>query len=143
MKKSLIFLLLILSLSGCLKTEDIIPSEDYGTWDGNYIYYDNYRSKTTGEDEELLFETIQYDDLKYQIESFCDIKFHNNHIYYLANGFNPENNELTYFIIIYSFDELSVFSDESDEVDFSFFSSCFISKNANFFPGNSFFPASS
>ena len=104
MKKSLIIILLILSLSGCLKTEDIIPEEDYGAWDGNYIYYDNYRSKTTGEDEEPLFETIKYDNLEYQIESFCDIKFYNNHIYYLVNGFNPGNNELNYFIIIYSFD---------------------------------------
>ena len=104
MKKSLIIILLILSLSGCLKTEDIIPEEDYGAWDGNYIYYDNYRSKTTGEDEETLFETIKYDNLEYQIESFCDIKFYNNHIYYLVNGFNPGNNELNYFIIVYSFD---------------------------------------
>ena len=104
MKKSLIIILLILSLSGCLKTEDIIPEEDYGAWDGNYIYYDNYRSKTTGEDEEQLFETIKYDNLEYQIESFCDIKFYNNHIYYLVNGFNPGNNELNYFIIVYSFD---------------------------------------
>ena len=96
MKKSLIIILLILSLSGCLKTEDIIPEEDYGAWDGNYIYYDNYRSKTTGEDEEPLFETIKYDNLEYQIESFCDIKFYNNHIYYLVNGFNPGNNELNY-----------------------------------------------
>ena len=51
------------SLVGCDSYEDFIPlEEDYGLWDGYYIYYGNVKCKTTGEDEQTLVNEIYYND---------------------------------------------------------------------------------
>ena len=64
MKKILSFIsifLILFVLCSCTKYEDLVPnSDDYASWDGLYIYKGNYRSKTTGEDEERLIKNINY-----------------------------------------------------------------------------------
>ncbi|MDD4292151.1 MAG: hypothetical protein PHX51_07980 [Clostridia bacterium] len=52
-----LFLLAVLTLSACNTLEDIAPTS-YGEWEGNYIYKGNSRSKTTGEDYEILVTSI-------------------------------------------------------------------------------------
>ena len=49
--------LAITTFSGCEQVSDFIP-EAYGEWDGNYVYRENYRSKTTGEDGEVLVSEV-------------------------------------------------------------------------------------
>ena len=49
----------------------LIPDEnEYGKWDGNYIYYGTNKCKTTGEDEECFIKEIIYEDEKYVIKDF-------------------------------------------------------------------------
>ena len=48
--------------------EDILPSlEEYGEWDGNYMYRGNVRVKTSGEDEQLLIPEITYNGAVYPL----------------------------------------------------------------------------
>ena len=82
MKKILYFLTLLVlgfSLVSCKAThlEDIIPLEsDYADWDGNYIYFDRYRCKTDGSDEEVLFNEIIYLDDVYEVIEVIDYLFY-------------------------------------------------------------------
>ena len=84
-KRILLILLLLLFLTSCDKLENIIPDEPFGEWEGNYIYYHNYRSKTTGEDAEILFNEFTINDEKYTVEQFFDVQYHNNSIYYITH----------------------------------------------------------
>ena len=59
------------ALVGCASIEEIAP-EEYGDWDGNYIYRDNTRSKTTGEDDEYLVESVTLDGVDYKVQATQD-----------------------------------------------------------------------
>lgn len=49
----------------------LIPDEnEYGNWDGNYIYYGTNKCKTTGEDEECFIKEIIYEDEAYVIKDY-------------------------------------------------------------------------
>ena len=71
MKK--VFLLILFSFiffTSCERVwyEDLVPSEsEYASWDGNYFYYGNYRSKSTGMDEEQLVSEVVIDEKKYKV----------------------------------------------------------------------------
>jgi len=61
--------LAITTFSGCKNVYDYKP-ESYGEWEGNYIYKGNYRSKTTGEDGEVLVSEVVYEGNTYQVEAY-------------------------------------------------------------------------
>ena len=50
LKKIILGLIIVISsfyLISCANLEDIIPNEtEYGNWDGNYFYFENYKCKT-------------------------------------------------------------------------------------------------
>ena len=57
MKKSIFLLgvILLLALTSCIRSlEELVPKDGYQEWDGKYFYYGNYKSKSTGEDEENI-----------------------------------------------------------------------------------------
>jgi hypothetical protein len=85
MKKRLISIVLAIltvflcfGFSGCVSNtptfEEVVPLE-YADWDGNYIYYQNARSKTTGEDFEVLVETVQIEETTYRIKSIEEVEY--------------------------------------------------------------------
>ncbi len=56
--------------------EELVP-EEFGEWDGNYIYRGNVKSKTTGESPEYIVSTVELDGASYSVancESYivCD-----------------------------------------------------------------------
>lgn len=50
--------------------EDLVP-ENYGEWDGNYIYRGNVKSKTTGENAEYLVQSVELDGNSYSV-NYCN-----------------------------------------------------------------------
>lgn len=88
-KKFFIIILIIFlffSLSGCIKSyEDLIPDQkEFGSWDGNYVYHGNKRTKTTGEDLEVLVKEIEYGGITYEFVMLRHFTFHNDEIYMIA-----------------------------------------------------------
>lgn len=96
MKKILSFIslfLILFVLCSCTKYEDLVPnSDDYASWDGQYIYKGNYRSKTTGEDEERLIKNINYLGKTYYIDEY-DYAIYEDNLYF--SFFTKSNKELT------------------------------------------------
>ena len=99
----LIFALLLSSTivfsTGCgcdfKDVEDILPSlEEYGEWDGNYMYRGNVRAKTSGEDEQLLIPEITYNGVVYPLSELIDSVsyrfFDDNTIFLFATNLKPK-----------------------------------------------------
>lgn len=85
MKKLFLIALLLLSfslLTSCIYTsyDSTIP-EDFGEWDGNYIYYENKISKTTGDDEICLFNSFEHENILYTDIYIMDHIFMDNILY--------------------------------------------------------------
>jgi len=83
MKKTIcliISILLIFVLSSCRYIYEVIPKE-YASWDNNYIYLGNGRSKTTGEDYEELVSEIVIDDITYSTYECLDYIIKDDDIY--------------------------------------------------------------
>lgn len=59
------------AFSGCASLNEIAPKA-YGEWDGNYIYRGNVRSKTTGEDDEYLVESVAWEGVEYAVKDTLD-----------------------------------------------------------------------
>lgn len=100
MKKLIIVLLCMLFLCSCRDIEDIIPKGDYGSWDGNYIYYKNVRTKTTGEDATFLFNKFIIDDIEFYFDKFLDAKNYKDYIYYVItinSDYVLENGHYLYY----------------------------------------------
>ena len=75
--------------------EDILPSlEEYGEWDGNYMYRGNVRVKTSGEDEQLLVPEITYNGAVYPLSELIDSVsyrfFDDNTIFLFATNLKPK-----------------------------------------------------
>lgn len=75
--------------------EDILPSlEEYGEWDGNYMYRGNVRAKTSGEDEQLLIPEITYNGVVYPLSELIDSLsyrfFDDNTIFLFATNLKPK-----------------------------------------------------
>lgn len=88
------FMIIIIGLTSCNKYEDLVPnSSDYANWDGNYIYKGNYRSKTTGEDEERLIKNIEYNGNTYYINDYNYSIYDNNLYYFFTTKSNKELKE--------------------------------------------------
>ena len=60
--------------------EDIVPTA-YGEWDGNYVYHGYTKSKTTGEDTEILIETVTLNGAEYRVTGATDTYFLGNEMY--------------------------------------------------------------
>ena len=70
---------LCFGLNGCGKTypslQELVPLK-YGEWEGNYLYFANMRSKTTGEDPETLVENVQIEEKDYRVKSVEDVAYY-------------------------------------------------------------------
>lgn len=51
--------------------DNLVP-EEYGEWDGNYIYRGNVRSKTTGESGEQIVTSVTIDGVSYSVSGCVD-----------------------------------------------------------------------
>ena len=67
-------------LTSCTSLYDVAPKA-YAEWDGNYIYCANMRSKTTGEGEEYLIETLTKDGTDYTFNYARDYAYVGDDIY--------------------------------------------------------------
>jgi len=112
LKKIILGLIILISsfyLISCNKLEDVIPEiSEYGNWDGNYIYFENYKCKTTGEDEQILIPEFVYEEITYEFDDVTSYKIINNNIYMNMRTKTIDSNDHTiyhYFIIKYSIEE--------------------------------------
>ena len=107
--KKIIFLCLTificLGITSCTKYEDIKPNEsDYTSWDGNFIYKGNYKSRTNGENEKVLIEYVEYDGHKYYVDlaNYGYLNY-NNEIYFSFSTSSKKDNKVdSSFIVKYS-----------------------------------------
>ena len=77
-----IFMMFAVSCEEPLEIEEYIAQmEEYGEWDGNYMYRGNVKAKTSGEDEELCLPEVIYKDQTYLLDELNDI----GEFYYLEN----------------------------------------------------------
>ena len=67
-------------LTSCTSLYDVAPKA-FAEWDGNYIYCANMRSKTTGEGEEYLIETLTKDGTDYTFNYARDYAYVGDDIY--------------------------------------------------------------
>ena len=87
-------------LSGCDDFEDFVPDE-YGEWDGNYVYAGNVKSKTTGENPERLVSKVTIGERIYEINRCSDYEIVGENMYmclsavYSQSGENAEIDEKT------------------------------------------------
>ncbi len=83
-KVSLILTAIILStccfMTSCTSLYELAPSS-YADWDGNYIYYANTRSKTTGQENTYLIETLQKDGKEYTVDFTNDFAYKGDDVY--------------------------------------------------------------
>lgn len=73
--------------SGCAihqSFSNLVP-EEYGAWENYYIYHGNVRSQTTGENAELLVETVEIDGEEYSVENCADSNIFGDTIYMCLN----------------------------------------------------------
>ena len=98
--KKIIFLCLTificLGIASCTKYEDILPNEsDYASWDGNFIYKGNYKSRTNGENEKVLIEYVEYDGHKYYVDlaNYGYLNY-NNEIYFSFSTSSKKDNKV-------------------------------------------------
>jgi hypothetical protein len=82
----------ITTFSGCEQVSDFIP-EAYGEWDGNYVYRENYRSKTTGEDGEVLVSEVVDEGVTYEIKYCYDFYYYGDLIYLALRGETKNEDE--------------------------------------------------
>ena len=81
--------------------EDLVPSEsEYASWDGNYFYYGNYKSKSTGMDEEQLVSELVIDEKKYIVEECIDYRIYSDDVYMLLEL--KLDSEYRYSFVIYN-----------------------------------------
>ena len=66
--------------TSCQVLIDVAPTA-YAEWDGNYIYRGNVRSKTTGEEEKYLLETVTYNEVTYTVAEMLDYAYFEDDIY--------------------------------------------------------------
>jgi len=111
MKKILIILisfipLLSLISCSCTSYEDLEPAEsEFSEWDQNYIYFCNYRCKTTGEDEEVLITDITYNNVLYTVDCVSDYEFKDDDIYMClraSSDLDTINENGVNFVVTYS-----------------------------------------
>ena len=112
LKKIILGLIILISsfyLISCANLEDIIPNEtEYGNWDGNYFYFENYKCKTTGEDEQILIPEFTYEEKTYTYDEVMSYKIINNNIYMNMRTTRIDFNDkqvYEYFIIKYMIEE--------------------------------------
>ena len=90
---SIFLVLVVFVLTGCMRGyEDLVVEEsELGSWEGNYIYQGNKRSRTTGDDSETLVKEIFYDGIYFSVFSVDYYKYIDNNIYMIANTKNKAN----------------------------------------------------
>ena len=115
-RKGIILLLsLIFLLSGCLGTPDYVP-DVLGEWEGNYIYYNFYRMKTTGGKHENLLKDFEIDGrvwdyavidgVRYE-DSLVTQTYYNDDDIYMCVFFGDEQNVLIkYNLLTKTFSEV-------------------------------------
>ena len=85
-KKTLSIILAVITLTsccfmtGCGELVDVAP-KSYAEWDNNYIYRGNVRTKTTGEDEEILIESLVKNSVEYTVTTTYDYQYLEDEIY--------------------------------------------------------------
>ena len=103
MKKKVISIVLAvlmgLTLIGCQSFEDLVP-EEYGEWDGTYIYRANGRSKTTGEDYETLVQQVTVGETIYNVMGCRDYAIAGDSMY-LCLELSANNAEFTTGLVYY------------------------------------------
>lgn len=62
------------TFTACDDFSDFVPNE-YGAWDGNYVYLGNVKGKTTGEDPETLVSSVVIEEKTYTVEHCADYAF--------------------------------------------------------------------
>ncbi len=67
-------------MTSCTSLYELAP-DSYADWDGNYIYYANSRSKTTGQESEYLIESLQKDGKEYTVEYVQDFAYKGDDVY--------------------------------------------------------------
>lgn len=67
-------------MTGCGELVDVAP-KSYAEWDNNYIYRGNLRTKTTGEDEEVLIQTLTKNDVEYTVTNAHYYEYKADEIY--------------------------------------------------------------
>lgn len=73
--------------SGCSihqSFSNLVP-EEYGAWENYYIYHGNVRSKTTGENAELLVTMVEVDGEEYTVTNCADSDIFGDTIYMCLN----------------------------------------------------------
>lgn len=86
MKKMLLILSLfftLLILTSCRTYNSLIPN--LASWEGNYIYYANKCSKTTGDEETTLFDTVEYLGITYNITDISNHSYINDRLYFACS----------------------------------------------------------
>ncbi|MBE5739617.1 MAG: hypothetical protein E7349_02035 [Clostridiales bacterium] len=77
---TIIILLTCCFMTSCTSLYDLAP-DSYADWDGNYIYYANSRSKTTGQESEYLIESLQNDSKEYAVDYVQDFAYKDDNVY--------------------------------------------------------------
>ena len=76
-------------LAGCYPDlEELVP-DAYGGWDDNYVYYGNFRSKTTGEDTEILIKRVDLNGTTYDVTDWTDFECVGDDMYICLSVKNP------------------------------------------------------
>lgn len=112
LKKIILGLIIVISsfyLISCNQLEDVVPEKsEYGNWDGNYLYFENYKCKTTGEDEQILIPEFTYEEKTYTYDEVISYKIINNNLYMNMRTTRIDFNDkqvYEYFIIKYMIEE--------------------------------------
>ncbi len=67
-------------MTSCTSLYELAP-DSYADWDGNYIYYANSRSKTTGQESEYLIESLEKDGKVYTVNDVQDFAYKGDDVY--------------------------------------------------------------
>lgn len=78
----IIMFFFMLVLTSCMPVN--FSNLTHSDWDGNYIYYSNKRSKTTGDEEITLFDTVQYLNVEYDITYISNHSFIDENLYFVC-----------------------------------------------------------
>ena len=82
-------LAMAVALVGCTPMSEVVP-EKYGEWEGYYVYRGNVRSKTTGEEDVYLVETLEKDGVIYSVTATNDYLYQEDDIW-LCLEIAPQN----------------------------------------------------
>ncbi|VEU82702.1 hypothetical protein [Acholeplasma hippikon] len=81
----LVFLCLLL---GCTTYEKLAPDlSELATWDGNYFYRGNIKTKSTGEDEETLVSKFTLEGITYEVNQIQDYYILDRVIYMILDAY--------------------------------------------------------